>query len=56
MKFKKFNFKNVNSTNDIAIRLIKKTNNKFGVIVADKQKKAEEGLEENGFRIKVIYL
>ena len=39
MKFKKFNFKNVNSTNDIAIRLIKKTNNKFGVIVADKQKK-----------------
>ena len=39
MKFKKFNFKNVNSTNDIAIRLIKKTNNKFGVIVANKQKK-----------------
>ena len=39
MKFKKFNFKNVNSTNDIAIRLIRKTNNKFGIIVADKQKK-----------------
>ena len=39
MKFKKFYFKNVNSTNDIAIKLIKKTNNKFGVIVADKQKK-----------------
>ena len=39
MKFKKFIFKNVNSTNDIAIRLIKKTNNKFGIIVADSQKK-----------------
>ena len=39
MKFKKFIFKNVNSTNDIAIRLIRKTNNKFGIIVADKQKK-----------------
>ena len=39
MKLKKFNFKNVNSTNDIAIRLIKKTNNKFGIIIADKQKK-----------------
>ena len=56
MKFKKFNFKNVNSTNDIAIRLIRKTNNKFGIIVADKQKKAEEDLEENGYHIKVIYL
>ena len=39
MKLKKFKFKTVNSTNDIAIRLIKKTNNKFGIIVADKQKK-----------------
>ena len=56
MKFKKFIFKNVNSTNDIAIRLIRKTNNKFGIIVADKQKKAEEDLEENGYRTKVIYL
>ena len=39
MKLKKFNFKNVNSTNDIAIRLIRNTNNKFGIIIADKQKK-----------------
>ena len=39
MKLKKFNFKIVNSTNDIEIRLIKKTNNKYGIIVADKQKK-----------------
>jgi len=39
MKLKKFKFKIVNSTNDIAIRLIRNTNNKFGIIVADKQKK-----------------
>ena len=39
MKLKKFKFKTVNSTNDVAIRLIKKTNNKFGLIVADEQKK-----------------
>ena len=39
MKLKKFNYKIVNSTNDIAIRLIRNTNNKFGIIIADKQKK-----------------
>ena len=39
MKLKKFKFKVVNSTNDIAIRLIRNTNNKFGIIIADKQKK-----------------
>ena len=39
MKLKKFNFKTVNSTNDIAVRLIKNTNNKFGIIIADRQKK-----------------
>ena len=39
MKLKKFKFKIVNSTNDIAIRLIRNTNNKFGIIIADKQKK-----------------
>ena len=39
MKLKKFKFKTVNSTNDIAIRLIKNTNNKFGIVIADKQKK-----------------
>ena len=38
MKLKKFKFKVVNSTNDIAIRLIRNTNNKFGIIIADKQK------------------
>ena len=39
MKLKKFKFKVVNSTNDIAIKLIRNTNNKFGIIIADKQKK-----------------
>ena len=39
MKLKKFNFKTVNSTNDAAIRIIKKTNYKFGIIVAETQKK-----------------
>ena len=39
MKLKKFKFKTVNSTNDVAIRLIRNTNNKFGIIIADKQKK-----------------
>ena len=39
MKLKKFKFKTVNSTNDIAIRLIRNTNNKFGIIIAEKQKK-----------------
>jgi len=37
MKIKKFIYKKVNSTNDIAIRLIKNTNNKFGIVVADQQ-------------------
>ena len=39
MKLKKFKFKNVNSTNDIALRLIKKTKNKFGIVITNKQKK-----------------
>ena len=38
MKLKKFNFKIINSTNDLAIRIIKNTNNKSGIIIAEKQK------------------
>jgi BirA family biotin operon repressor/biotin-[acetyl-CoA-carboxylase] ligase len=38
MKLKKFNFKIVNSTNDLAIKIIKNTNNKSGIIIAEKQK------------------
>ena len=39
MKLEKYNFKIVNSTNDIAIRIIKNTNKKSGIIIAEKQKK-----------------
>jgi len=39
MIIKKFIYKSVNSTNDIAINLIKKNNFKAGLVVAEKQKK-----------------
>ena len=39
MKLKKYKYKIVNSTNDLAIKIIKNTNNKFGIVIADKQKK-----------------
>ena len=39
MKLKNFNFKIVNSTNDLAIKIIKNTNNDSGIIIAEKQKK-----------------
>ena len=56
MKLKTFKFKTVNSTNDIAIRLIRNTNNKSGIIIADKQKKVEGIMEKNGYLIKAICL
>jgi len=39
MKLKNFKFKTVNSTNDLAIRIIKSTNYKSGIVTAEKQKK-----------------
>ena len=39
MKLKRFSFKTINSTNDIAIKIIKKSDIKSGIIVADKQRK-----------------
>ena len=39
MKLKKFNFKTVNSTNDCAMKIIKNTNNKLGIVIAEKQNK-----------------
>ena len=39
MEIKKFNYKYVNSTNDIAINLIKKKNHKVGFVLTEKQKK-----------------
>ena len=37
MKLKKFNFKTINSTNDVAIRIIKGTAIKSGIVIAEKQ-------------------
>ena len=37
MRFKKFKFKKVNSTNNTAIRIIKNSNFKFGMVTADAQ-------------------
>ena len=39
MKLKKFNFNEINSTNDIAIKIIKNSNNLSGMIISNKQKK-----------------
>ena len=37
MRFKKFKFKKVNSTNNTAIRIIKNSNYRFGMVTADTQ-------------------
>ena len=39
MKLKRFNFKEVNSTNNSAIKIIQNSKNRFGIVVADRQKK-----------------
>ena len=39
MKLKKFNFKIINSTNDQAFQIIKNTNNKSGIVIAENQKR-----------------
>ena len=39
MKFKKFKFKRIKSTNNTAIRIIKETNCNLGMVIADTQKK-----------------
>jgi len=41
MKLKQFNFKKVNSTNNSAIKIIKNSNCKFGMVVSDTQKKGK---------------
>ena len=38
MKFKIFRFKKVDSTNNSAIRIIKKSNTNYGMVIANKQK------------------
>ena len=37
MKFKKFKFKKVKSTNNTAIRIIKSSNSKYGMVISDTQ-------------------
>ncbi|MDB9792771.1 biotin--[acetyl-CoA-carboxylase] ligase, partial [Candidatus Pelagibacter sp.] len=37
MKFKKFKFKKVKSTNNTAIRIIKNSNFKYGMVISDTQ-------------------
>ncbi len=41
MKYKIFRFKNVNSTNNTAIRIIKKTNCNLGMVISDTQAKGK---------------
>ena len=41
MKLKQFNFKKVKSTNQTAIRIIRKTKNEFGLIVSQSQSKGK---------------
>ena len=48
MKFKKFFYKKVNSTNDLALKKIK-SGYKNGIIVSEFQKKEEDRLVKNGF-------
>ena len=54
MKFHRFKYKIINSTNDTAIKKIKKGYLK-GVITSDNQKRQEVSMEKSGFVIK-IYL
>ena len=55
MKFKKFFYKKVNSTNDLAIKKIK-TGIIKGIIIAEYQKKVEVNKEKNGYHLREICL
>tara|TARA_B110001450_G_scaffold167993_1_gene156618 strand:- start:1438 stop:1995 length:558 start_codon:yes stop_codon:yes gene_type:complete len=39
MNLKKFNFKTIESTNDLAAKIIKNTDTKSGIVIAEKQKR-----------------
>ena len=57
MKFKRFKFKKVKSTNNTAIRIIKNLNCNYGMVVSDAQSIVEEvNTEKNGSLTKVICL
>ena len=56
MKLKKFNFKIVNSTNDLAIQIIKNTNNKSGIVIAERQKRGRGQYGKKWTSLGEIYL
>ena len=56
MKFKKFKFKKVKSTNNTAIRIIKNLNCNYGMVVSDDQSMGRVNTEKNGSLTKVICL
>ena len=55
MKFPRFKYKKINSTNDTAIKKIKMGYLK-GIITSITKKKLEVSMEKNGFLTKEIYL
>ena len=55
MKIQTIKYNSVDSTNNVAIRRIKKGKIKPTLIIANSQKRAEVNMEDSGFRIKEIF-
>ena len=55
MKIQIIKYDNVDSTNNVAIRRIKKGKVKPTLIIANSQKKAGDNMEENGPRTEEIF-
>jgi len=55
MKFKRFRFKKVKSTNNTAIRIIKNYNLKNGMVISESKQMVKVSMEKNGYLIKAIY-
>ena len=58
MKLKQFNYKIINSTNDLAIKIIRSTNNKSGIVIAENQKKGRGQFGKNwsSFKGNLVYV
>ncbi len=56
MRFKKFKFKKVKSTNNTAIRIIKNSNLRFGMIISETQSSGKGQYGKNGYLIKETFL
>ena len=56
MRIKIIKYNSVDSTNNVAIRRIKKGKIEPTLIIANSQKKAEVNMEDSGFHIKEIFL